>query len=113
MRYFTPQQAHNSLAVTGGCCLAAACLIPGTTAHDVAQGLAPLSAKVDEERMVAMENPAGILRARVYGHLVAKANGLPDLALPWAAYERSAQIFMQGYAQIYNASKELVQAVKG
>ena len=113
VRYFTPQQAHNSLAVTGGCCLAAACLIPGTTAHDVAQGLAPLSTKVDEERMVAMENPAGILRARVYGHLVAKANGLPDLALPWTAYERSAQIFMQGYAQIYNASKELVQAVKG
>ena len=113
VRYFTPQQAHNSLAVTGGCCLAAACLIPGTTAHDVAQGLAPLSTKVDEERMVAMENPAGILRARVYGHLVAKANGLPDLALPWTAYERSAQIFMQGYAQIYNASKGLVQATKG
>ncbi|MFZ9103346.1 MAG: hypothetical protein ACO20B_05725, partial [Burkholderiaceae bacterium] len=73
----------------------------------------PLSAQQDQERMVAMENPAGILRARVYGHLMAKANGLPDLVLAWAAYERSAQIFMQGCAQIYNASKELVQAVKG
>jgi 2-methylaconitate cis-trans-isomerase PrpF len=98
--------------VTGGCCLAAACLIPGTTAHDVAQGLSPLSTKADEERMVAMENPAGLLRARVFGRLVAKQDGVPDLALPWAAYERSAQIFMQGYAQIYNASSGLIQAVK-
>jgi 4-oxalomesaconate tautomerase len=112
VRYFTPQQAHNSLAVTGGCCLAAACLTPGTTAHDIAQGLAPLSTKADEERMVAMENPAGILRARVFGRLMAKGGDLPQLALPWTAYERSAQIFMQGYAQIYNASSGLVRAVK-
>jgi hypothetical protein len=34
------------------------------------------------------------------------------LSLPWAAYERSAQIFMQGYAQIYNASQGLIQAVQ-
>jgi 4-oxalomesaconate tautomerase len=33
VRYFTPQESHDSLAVTGGCCLATACLIPGTIAH--------------------------------------------------------------------------------
>ena len=116
VRYFTPQQAHNSLAVTGGCCLAAACLTPDTTAHDIAQGLVPLSTTSDQERMVAMENPAGILRARVFGRLKnGPGRGVqapPELSLPWAAYERSAQIFMQGYAQIYNASKGLIQAVQ-
>ena len=113
VRYFTPQQAHNSLAVTGGCCLAAACLIPGTTAHDVAEGLDQLNEQQDQERMVAMENPAGILRARVFGRRTGmKSGGLPGLALPWTAYERSAQTFMQGYAQIYNASSGLVKAVR-
>jgi 4-oxalomesaconate tautomerase len=113
VRYFTPQQAHNSLAVTGGCCLAAACLVPGTTAHDIAEGLNLLPNQKDEERMVAMENPAGILRARVFGRMTAsKAGNPPGLALPWTAYERSAQIFMQGYAQIYNAPKGLIQALQ-
>ncbi len=113
VRYFTPQQAHNSLAVTGGCCLAAACLIPGTTAHDIAQGLDLLPTQTDEERMVGMENPAGILRARVFGRMTASMAGdTPGLALPWTAYERSAQIFMQGYAQIYNAPKGLIQALQ-
>jgi 4-oxalomesaconate tautomerase len=113
VRYFTPQQAHNSLAVTGGCCLAAACLIPGTTAHDLAEGLDPLTEQRDQERMVAMENPAGILRARVFGRAAGAGPGnLPGLALPWTAYERSAQIFMQGYAQIYNASNGLIKAVR-
>ncbi|MEY4725120.1 MAG: hypothetical protein RL043_1269, partial [Pseudomonadota bacterium] len=86
------------------------------TANDIAQGLVPLSTTSDEERMVAMENPAGILRARVFGRLkAAPGRGVQapaELALPWAAYERSAQIFMQGYAQIYNASQGLIQAVQ-
>ena len=38
-RYFTPQSPHSSLAVTGGCCLAVACLIPGTVANAVARRL--------------------------------------------------------------------------
>ncbi|RBJ68522.1 PrpF protein, partial [Pseudomonas sp. MWU12-2534b] len=32
-RYFTPPNAHPSLAVSGGCCLASACLAEGTVAH--------------------------------------------------------------------------------
>ncbi len=34
-RYFTPQTAHTSLAVTGAVCLAATAAIPGTVAHDL------------------------------------------------------------------------------
>jgi 4-oxalomesaconate tautomerase len=98
-RYFTPQESHASLAVTGGCCLAAACLIPGTTSHDIAQGVEPLSAQ-NTERVVAMENPAGILRARVFG----RQDGSGGFALPWVAYERNAQLFMDGFFRIYRLS---------
>ncbi len=38
VRYFTPQTAHRSMAVSGGCCLAAAALIPGSVAHEMAAG---------------------------------------------------------------------------
>lgn len=106
-RYFTPQESHASLAVTGGCCLAAACLIPGSTAHDIAEGLEPFAAN-DAERAVAMENPAGILRARVFGRQMAEK----ELALPWVAYERNAQLFMDGYFHIHRPSDALVETVR-
>ena len=44
VQYFTPQQSHSSLAVSGGCCLASACLIPGTIPHRIASTrLAPIT----------------------------------------------------------------------
>jgi len=101
-RYFTPQTVHTSLAVTGGCCLATACLIPGTTAHDVATGLDPLTDTMSEP-LVSMENPAGVLRARVRAATVEGG-----LDLPWAAYERSAQILLAGAFPIHNPSNELL-----
>jgi len=102
VRYFTPQSAHNSLAVTGGCCLATACLLPGTVANDVAQNLSPFT---DEEKeiVVDMENPAGILRARIRGALSAEG-----ASIPWAAYARNTQVFMRGYVPIYAPSKALM-----
>lgn len=106
-RYFTPQESHASLAVTGGCCLAAACLIPGTTAHGIAEGLEPLAAH-DAERAVAMENPAGILRARVFGRQVAEG----VFAFPWVAYERNAQLFMDGHFHIHRPSDALMAAMR-
>jgi 2-methylaconitate cis-trans-isomerase PrpF len=106
-RYFTPQESHASLAVTGGCCLAAACLIPGTTAHGIAAGLEPLAAH-DAERAVAMENPAGILRARVFGRRV----GEGEPAFPWVAYERNAQLFMDGHFHIHRPSEALVETMR-
>lgn len=106
-RYFTPQESHASLAVTGGCCLASACLIPGTTAHEVAVGLAPLGA-LDSERVVAMENPAGILRARVFG----RHTGDAQFVFPWVAYERNAQLYMDGFFRIHRPSAALLEATR-
>lgn len=105
VRYFTPQAPHNSLAVTGGCCLASACLIPGTTAHELASGLAPPDGE-PSERLVAMRNPAGVLRARIVARAVP---GGVEIAR--AAYERSAQIFLRGHVPLYDASPALAAFV--
>ncbi len=99
-RYFTPQESHASLAVTGGCCLAAACLIPGTTAHAAAAGLSSLR-PIDSDHLVSMENPAGILRARVYGRHVSGGH----IVFPWVAYERNAQLFMDGFFRVHGLSQ--------
>ncbi|MGE5523174.1 MAG: PrpF domain-containing protein [Rhodospirillaceae bacterium] len=105
-RYFTPQTPHNSLAVTGGCCLAVTCLLPGTVAHSVASGLEALDG-AQREIVVAMRNPAGVLRARI----TAAMNG-SNISIPSAAYERSAQIFMRGHFPVYGASAELLAWAK-
>ncbi len=106
VRYFTPQESHASLAVTGGCCLATACLIPGTTAHEVATSLEPLSAN-NAQCEVSMENPAGILRARVFGRRLADGG----FAFPWVAYERNAQLYLDGHFRIHQPSARLVEQV--
>lgn len=100
-RYFTPQSPHSSLAVTGGCCLAVACLVPGTVANAVATGLPPVS-EMHGICTVAMRNPAGVLRARI-GATVG-ANGLRVTSV---AYERSAQLFLRGHFPVYCPSPEL------
>lgn len=107
VRYFTPQSAHNSLAVTGGCCLATACLLPGTVAHDLAQNLVSFSGE-EKEIVVDMENPAGTLRARICGALTSEG-----AMIPWAAYARNTQVFMRGYVPIYNPSEALMAFFKG
>lgn len=102
-RYFTPQSPHSSLAVTGGCCLAVACLVPGTVANAVAHGL-PAVSEMHGICTVAMRNPAGVLRARI-GATVG-ANGLRVTSV---AYERSAQLLLRGHFPVYSASPELQQ----
>jgi hypothetical protein len=52
-----------------------------------------------------MENPAGILRARVFGHQ--KASG--DFDFPRVAYERNAQLYMDGFFRIHRPSNALLQ----
>jgi 4-oxalomesaconate tautomerase len=105
VRYFTPQTGHASMAVSGGCCLAAAALIPGTVAHQLAQGLAVPGPAYADIR-VGIENPAGILDATV----VVKADG-DGLDIQSAAYRRSAQILLRGHVPLYRASPELVRAL--
>jgi hypothetical protein len=104
-RYFTPQEGHATMAVTGGCCLAAACLMPGTVAHAIARGLPSLGAQTSEIQ-VDIENPAGILSATIGGHRVDQVTSIER-----AAYKRSAQILLRGYAPLYRASPELKAAL--
>jgi 2-methylaconitate cis-trans-isomerase PrpF len=100
-RYFTPQAPHSSLAVTGGCCLAVACLVPGTVANAIARNLEPIG-EVQGACTVAMRNPAGVLRARIGA--IATSSGLRVNSV---AYERSAQLFLRGHFPVYGASKQL------
>ncbi len=104
-RYFTPQEGHATMAVTGGCCLAAACLMPGTVAHDLAQGL-PGLAGTPSEVQVDIENPAGVLSATIEGQ---QTNS--ETKITRAAYKRSAQILMRGYVPVYRASAALKHAL--
>ncbi|RON51821.1 PrpF protein [Pseudomonas frederiksbergensis] len=105
VRYFTPQTGHASMAVSGGCCLAAACLLPGTTAHEVAVGVSsPVGSYSDIE--VSIENPAGKLDTTVS----VRTDG-DTIDVRAAAYRRSAQILMRGYVPISRASAQLVDAM--
>jgi 2-methylaconitate cis-trans-isomerase PrpF len=105
VRYFTPQTAHRSMAVSGGCCLAAAALIPGSVAHEMARGLLQAGdgfAEVD----VGIENPAGVLEATVEARL-----GTAGLEVRKAAYRRSTQILLSGHVPLYRASAALRDAL--
>jgi 4-oxalomesaconate tautomerase len=104
-RYFTPQEAHATMAVTGGCCLAAACLVPGTVAHEIARNLPSLGA-APTEIQVDIENPAGILSATIEGQQTNQGTKISR-----AAYKRSAQILVRGYVPVYRASAALKQAL--
>ncbi|MDE2515420.1 MAG: hypothetical protein KGL12_05300 [Rhodospirillales bacterium] len=106
-RYFTPQTAHPSMAVSGGCCLGAAALIAGSVAHQVARGLG-MPGRDYGEFGIAIENPAGILDAVIEAR--ADADGL---AVRKAAYRRSAQLLLAGHVPLYRASPELRAALLG
>ena len=111
VRYFTPQSAHASMAVTGGCCLAVATLLHGTVAYEVASQAQfrdsdashPHIRSGDQPVVVRIGNPAGVLRATVAGHETGSA-----VRIPWVSYQRSAQVLMQGLTPIYQASDALM-----
>jgi 4-oxalomesaconate tautomerase len=101
VRYFTPQAGHRSMAVSGGCCLAAAALIPGSVAHAVARGL-PSPGAAFGEFDVGIENPAGVLEATIEARLAQSG-----LEVRKAAYRRSTQILLRGHVPLYRASDAL------
>ena len=104
-RYFTPQAAHASLAVSGGCCLASACLIPGSVAQRLARGVpavGPDAATFD----IALENPAGLLATRIQA---VQRDG--RVQIRQAAYRRSAQLLLRGNFPLYRASPGLRAAL--
>lgn len=106
VRYFTPQTGHASMAVSGGCCLAAACLLAGSTAHAVAVGLKGISATYSDVE-VSIENPAGMLDTTV--SVKAHADSIDIRA---AAYRRNTQILMRGHVPLYRASVQLIEAME-
>lgn len=101
VRYFTPQQAHASLAVSGACCIAAACLVPGTLAQGIAQGVEQIGASFSEVQ-ISLENPAGLLRASIMARQTADG-----VEIESAAYQRNAQILQRGRMPVYRASAAL------
>ena len=107
VRYFTPQSAHRSMAVSGGCCLAAAALVPGSVAHGVARGVASVGAAFGEID-VGIENPAGVLEATIEARLAPSG-----LEVRKAAYRRSTQILLRGHVPLYRASDALRGALLG
>ena len=105
VRYFTPQTAHRSLAVSGGCCLAAAALIPGSVAHAIARGL-PSPTATFSQIDVGLENPAGVLEATIEARMADSG-----LEVSKAAYRRSAQVLLRGHVPLYRASGALRRAL--
>ena len=101
VRYFTPQTGHRSMAVSGGCCLAAAALIPGSVAHGIARGLGSPGAAFGEID-VGIENPAGVLEATIDARLLPSG-----LEVRKAAYRRSTQILLRGHVPLYRGSDAL------
>lgn len=106
VRYFTPQALHASMAVSGGCCLAAAALIPGSVAWQVAKGLDEPSGEFTDIE-VAIENPAGILATTVVAREYAGR-----LEVASAAYRRTAQVLLRGHVPLYRASPQLIAALR-
>ncbi len=107
VRYFTPQTAHSSMAVSGACCLATAALIPGTTAYRFAQGL-PQPGPDFADIAVALENPAGMMDAVADVRL-----GAHGLEVRKTAYRRNAQVLLRGHVPLYRASEALKRALLG
>jgi 2-methylaconitate cis-trans-isomerase PrpF len=105
VRYFTPQTGHRSMAVSGGCCLAAASLVPGSVAHEIARGL-PSAGAAFGEIDVGIENPAGVLEATIEARQTSSG-----LEVRKAAYRRSTQILLRGHVPLYRASEPLREAV--
>ena len=103
VRYFTPQTVHASLAVSGGCCLAAATLVPGSVAHELAPKRATSTLG---EIKVDIENPAGILSTTVVASMQGDA-----VTIASAAYQRSAQVLLKGHVPLYAASAALRNAL--
>ncbi|CAB3774231.1 PrpF domain-containing protein [Paraburkholderia humisilvae] len=104
VRYFTPQTIHATMAVSGGCCLAVATLIPGSVAYHFASKSATQHLR---DINVVIEHPAGLLETVVQAR---SSEHNPTIAM--VAYRRSAQILMKGHVPLYNASRELQSALE-
>jgi hypothetical protein len=84
-RYFVPENCHATHAVTGGLCLAAACVLPGSITEGIAQ-LPP-----GPRRMIVIEHPSGTLATEFELEGTAEAP-----VIRRAAFVRTARKLMAG-----------------
>ena len=96
-RYFTPYSCHETHAVTGTCCVASSCLIPGTIGFDLLKKIEGLDLK---SRIIKIEHPMGtinceiVLNSNFKNNLISKK----DLIKSCGIY-RTSRILMKG--QVY------------
>jgi 4-oxalomesaconate tautomerase len=93
-RYFVPETCHAAHAVTGGLCLAAACVLPGSVTEGVAK-LPP-----GPRRMVVIEHPSGTLETEF--ELELEGTGDNPL-IRRAAFVRTARKIMSGLVYVPGA----------
>ena len=76
-RYFTPYSCHETHAVTGTCCVASSCLIPGTIGFNLLKKNESLDLKSE---IIKIEHPMGtidcsiILNSNFKNNLISKKN---------------------------------------
>jgi 4-oxalomesaconate tautomerase len=88
-RYFVPETCHAAHAVTGGLCLAAACVLPGS----VTEGIAVLPP--GPRRMIIIEHPSGTLETEFE---LATEGDTPVIRR--AAFVRTARKIMSGLVYV-------------
>jgi 4-oxalomesaconate tautomerase len=88
-RYFVPDSCHSAHAVTGGLCLAATCVLPGS----IADGIAVLPP--GPRRMIVIEHPSGTLATEF------ELEGRGDApVIKRAAFVRTARKLMSGLVYV-------------
>ncbi len=96
-RYFTPYSCHETHAVTGTCCVASSCLIPGTLGFNLLKKDAGLDLKSE---IIKIEHPMGnidcsiTLNSNFKNNLISKKNLINSCGI-----YRTSRILMKG--QVY------------
>ena len=96
-RYFTPYSCHETHAVTGTCCVASSCLIPGTIGFNLLKKDEGLDLK---SKIIKIEHPMGtidcsiILNSNFKKNLISKKNLINSCGV-----YRTSRILMKG--QVY------------
>ncbi len=96
-RYFTPYSCHETHAVTGTCCVASSCLIPGTIGFNLLKKNESLDLKSE---IIKIEHPMGtidcsiILNSNFKNNLISKKNLINSCGI-----YRTSRVLMKG--QVY------------
>jgi len=104
-RYFTPFDCHDAHAVSGGLCLAAACLIEGSVAYQVSNLI--LLNQTNFEQEVIIEHPSGTITTSIQ---VEKSSG--NINFPLASFIRTARPLFEGNVLVPSSFLQLSRNIK-